>query len=55
MSTGGRLVGVYVIVGGIVTLTLLFTRLADALQSVRGKRMRGGVALKLRDHVILLG
>jgi voltage-gated potassium channel len=54
-SPGGRLVGVYVIVGGIVTLTLLFTRLADALQSVRGKRLRGVVTLDLRDHVVLLG
>ena len=54
-SGGGRLVGVYVIVGGIVTLTLLFTRLAEALQSVRGKRLRGVVALDLRDHVVLLG
>ena len=32
-SGAGRLVGTYVIVGGIVTLTLLFTRLADYLQS----------------------
>jgi voltage-gated potassium channel len=55
VSTGGRLVGVYVIVGGIVTLTLLFTRLADALQSVRGRRMRGVVTLELQDHVVLLG
>jgi voltage-gated potassium channel len=55
VSTGGRLVGVYVIVGGIVTLTLLFTRLADALQSVRGRRMRGVVTLDLQDHVVLLG
>ena len=54
-STAGRLVGVYVIVGGIVTLTLLFTRLAEALQSVRGKRLRGVVTLDLRDHVVLLG
>jgi voltage-gated potassium channel len=55
VSTAGRLVGIYVIVGGIVTLTLLFTRLADALQSVRGKRLRGVVTLDLRDHVVLLG
>jgi voltage-gated potassium channel len=55
VSTGGRLVGVFVIVGGIVTLTLLFTRLADALQSVRGRRLRGVVTLDLRDHVVLLG
>jgi voltage-gated potassium channel len=54
-STPGRLVGVYVIVGGIVTLTLLFTRLAEALQTVRGKRSRGVVTLDLRDHVVLLG
>jgi voltage-gated potassium channel len=54
-STAGRVVGGYVVVGGIVTLTLLFTRLADALQSVRGKRLRGGVALDLDDHVVLLG
>ena len=54
-STGGRLVGLYVIVGGIVTLTLLFTQLANALQSVRGKRMRGVVALDLSGHVVLLG
>ena len=55
VSTGGRVVGLYVIVGGIVTLTLLFTQLANALQSVRGKRLRGVVALDLADHVVLLG
>jgi voltage-gated potassium channel len=55
VSTGGRIVGVYVIVGGIVTLTLLFTQLAAALQSVRGRRLRGVVPLDLSDHVVLLG
>src|SRR3712207_8924367 len=54
-SPGGRVVGVYVIVGGIVTLTLLFTQLSAALQSVRGKRLRGLVELDLADHVVLLG
>lgn len=54
-SAAGRVVGVYVIVGGIVTLTLLFTRLADYLQSVRGKRRRGVMALELTDHVVVLG
>ena len=54
-SIGGRIVGGYVIVGGIVTLTLLFTQLANALQSVRGRRLRGVVALDLADHVVLLG
>jgi voltage-gated potassium channel len=55
VSTAGHVVGTYVIVGGIVTLTLLFTRLADYLQSVRGKRRRGVVALDLADHVVVLG
>ncbi|MGY1704483.1 ion channel [Geodermatophilus sp. SYSU D00697] len=54
-TLAGRLVGAYVIVGGIVTLTLLFTSLAAALQSVKSKRMRGLVALDLADHVVLLG
>jgi voltage-gated potassium channel len=55
VSAAGHVVGSYVIVGGIVTLTLLFSRLADYLQSVRGKRRRGVVALELSDHVVVLG
>jgi voltage-gated potassium channel len=55
VSAAGHVVGTYVIVGGIVTLTLLFSRLADYLQSVRGKRRRGVVALELTDHVVVLG
>ncbi|MFD2093450.1 ion channel [Blastococcus deserti] len=55
VSTAGRVVGTYVIVGGIVTLTLLFTQLAGALQSIRGRRLRGVVPLDLSDHVVLLG
>ncbi len=54
-SVAGRVVGVYVIVGGIVTLTLLFTQLSDYLTTVRGRRMRGVAALDLQDHVVLLG
>ena len=55
VSTAGHVVGTYVIVGGIVTLTLLFTRLADYLQSVRGKRLRGVVGVDLAGHVVVLG
>jgi voltage-gated potassium channel len=54
-SVAGRLVGAYVIVGGIVTLTLLFTSLADRLASARSKRLKGAVPLDLRDHVVVLG
>ena len=55
VSTGGHLVGVYVIVGGIVTLTLLFTQLAETLSAARGRRMKGALALELTGHVVLLG
>jgi voltage-gated potassium channel len=51
----GHLVGAYVIVGGIVTLTLLFTSLADYIASAKGRRLRGVVALDLSDHVVVLG
>jgi voltage-gated potassium channel len=54
-SVAGRLVGAYVIVGGIVTLTLLFTQLADYISALRGKRMRGAITVDLEDHVVLLG
>ena len=55
VSGAGHVVGAYVIVGGIVTLTLLFTQLADYIQSIRGKRMRGTVQLDLSGHVVILG
>ncbi|MDT0276159.1 ion channel [Blastococcus goldschmidtiae] len=55
VSVAGRVVGLYVIIGGIVTLTLLFTQLSNALQSVRGRRARGVVTLDLSGHVVLLG
>ena len=54
-SFAGRVVGAYVIVGGIATLTVLFTRLAEYLQSIRGRRMRGMAALDLEGHVVVLG
>ena len=55
VSTGGHIVGAYVIIGGIVTLTLLFSQLADYIQSIRGRRMRGTAQLDLADHVVILG
>lgn len=54
-SAAGHVVGAYVIVGGIVTLTVLFTQLADYISSIRGRRMRGAVGLDLEGHVVLLG
>jgi voltage-gated potassium channel len=55
VSTAGRLVGAYVIVGGIVTLTLLFTSLADYVSNLKDKRMRGAIDVDIHDHVVLLG
>ena len=55
VSTAGHVVGAYVIVGGIVTLTLLFTQLSDRISSIRSRRMRGTAALDLGDHVVVLG
>jgi voltage-gated potassium channel len=55
-TTGwGHLVGAYVIVGGIVALTILFTELAARIQSAKGKRMKGVVAWDVTDHIVLLG
>ena len=54
-SLAGRVVGAYVIVGGIVTLTLLFTQLADYISTLKGKRMRGAITVDVDDHVVLLG
>jgi voltage-gated potassium channel len=51
----GHLVGAYVIVGGIVTLTTLFARLATVIESAKGRRMRGLIDLDLSDHVVILG
>ncbi|WP_219414641.1 ion channel [Pseudonocardia nigra] len=54
-TPAGRVVGGYVIVGGIVTLTILFTRLASYLETVRGKRVKGLAQLDVGGHVVILG
>ncbi|EST37514.1 hypothetical protein N566_12620 [Streptomycetaceae bacterium MP113-05] len=54
-TAAGHVVGGYVIVGGIAALTILFTELASHIQSVKGKRMKGVVALDIADHIVILG
>lgn len=54
-TAAGHVVGAYVIVGGIVVLTILFTELASYIQTARSKRMKGTVALDLSGHAVLLG
>ncbi|MFI7438392.1 NAD-binding protein [Nonomuraea indica] len=54
-TTGGHVVGAYVIVGGIATLTTVFTRIAAALERGRGRRMRGAATVDDSGHIVLLG
>jgi voltage-gated potassium channel len=51
----GHLVGAYVIMGGIIALTVLFARLADKITTAKGRRMRGLATLDLDNHIVLLG
>lgn len=55
VSGAGHVVGAYVIVGGIVALTILFTQLATYIQTVRGKRVKGIAALDISGHTVILG
>lgn len=50
----GYVMGGFVIVGGIVTLTVLFTRLGSYLQLVRGRRMKGLVRVDANGHTVIL-
>lgn len=54
-SAGGHVVGSYVIIGGVVTLTALFTRVAMVIDEAKGKRMKGHTNLDLSDHLVILG
>ncbi|WP_019814590.1 ion channel [Saccharomonospora saliphila] len=51
----GQAVGGYVIVGGIVALTTVFTKLASVLEQARGRRMQGSISVDFRGHTVLLG
>ncbi|EHR52938.1 K+ transport system, NAD-binding component [Saccharomonospora marina XMU15] len=54
-SAAGHLVGAYVIIGGIVTLTTVFTKMASVLEGARGRRMQGSITVKASGHTVLLG
>jgi voltage-gated potassium channel Kch len=51
----GHAVGAYVILGGIATLTTVFTKLASVLEQAKGRQMQGTVTVDASDHVVLLG
>jgi voltage-gated potassium channel Kch len=54
-TDAGHVVGVYVIVGGIATLTTVFTRLASVLERAKGRRMQGTTTVEASGHTVLLG
>lgn len=54
-TAAGHVVGGYVIVGGIVTLTTIFTNLAAALERARGRRMQGTITVDASDHLVVIG
>ncbi|OLZ58127.1 potassium channel family protein [Amycolatopsis keratiniphila] len=54
-TTAGHFVGAYVIVGGIVTITTVFTRLASKLELAKGRRMQGLDVVRAEGHTLLIG
>ena len=54
-STAGRLVGAWVVVGGITTITLVFARIAGILENAKGRRMQGTGDFDGSGHVVVLG
>jgi voltage-gated potassium channel len=51
----GRLVGAFVVGGGIATLTIIFTRISALIENARGRRMNGHAHHDLSGHVVILG
>lgn len=51
----GHAVGAYVIVGGIATLTSVFTKLVSIIERAKGLRMQGGITVSVSEHVVVLG
>lgn len=54
-GVGGHLVGGYVVVGGIATLTTVFARIAELIENARGIRMQGLTTVEDSGHVVVLG
>lgn len=54
-TTEGFLVSIYVIVGGVATITTLFARIAQMIDNAKGLRMGGLQRLATSAHVVVLG
>jgi voltage-gated potassium channel len=55
VSPAGHIVGVYVIVGGIATLTTVFAQLIGVIERARGRRRRGTRHVNESGHIVVLG
>ena len=55
VTVPGRLVAAYVVFGGITTLTMIFARVATALENTRSRRMQGLTSHRHRGHVVVIG
>ncbi|MET8519019.1 ion channel [Nocardioides sp. NPDC004968] len=54
-TTGGRLVGAYVVFGSITTLAILFSRISAIIENAKGRRMRGEISFSGQNHIVMLG
>lgn len=52
---GGKLVALYVILGGLTTVTVIIAQVSTALENVRGRRMKGQQAYTGSGHTVILG
>ncbi|MPZ60381.1 MAG: hypothetical protein GEU93_03600 [Propionibacteriales bacterium] len=54
-TTEGYLVSIYVIIGGVATITTLFARIAQTIDNAKGRRMLGRQELRVSGHIVVLG
>lgn len=54
-TTAGRLVGGYVVAGGITTIAVILSRIGSAIESKKGRRMQGEGTFSGSGHIVILG
>lgn len=51
----GKVVGAYVVAGGLTTIAVLISQVGTAIENKRGRRMQGQVGYAGSDHIVILG
>lgn len=54
-TLSGRLVGLYVVLGGIATLAAILAKITDTVTTMKGHKMRGLRSHDLSHHLVILG